>query len=131
MTHPEITRFFMTIPEASQLVIQSSSLAKGGEVFLLDMGEPVKIFDLAKRMIELYGLSLKDQKNKNGDIEIEITGLRPGEKLYEELLIEGDNNKTIHPKIRFSKDKSLDYSQLEKKLYDLKIFIEKKILLIS
>ncbi len=126
LTHPAITRFFMTIPEASQLVIQSSSLAKGGEVFLLDMGEPVKIFDLAKRMIELYGLSLKDQSNINGDIEIAITGLRPGEKLYEELLIEGDNNKTIHPKIRFSKDKSLDYSQLEKKLYDLKILIEKK-----
>ena len=126
LTHPEITRFFMTIPEAAQLVIQSSSLAKGGEVFLLDMGEPVKIFDLAKRMIELYGLTLKDKSNINGDIEIEITGLRPGEKLYEELLIEGDNNKTIHPKIRFSKDKSLDYLQLEKKLYDLRIFIEKK-----
>ena len=87
LTHPEITRYFMTIPEASQLVIQAGAMAKGGEVFVLDMGESVKIMDLARRMIELSGLTVKDEQNPDGDIEIEITGLRPGEKLYEELLI--------------------------------------------
>ena len=86
ITHPEITRFFMTIPEASQLVIQAGAMAKGGDVFVLDMGEPVKIMNLAERMIELSGLSIKDEHNPDGDIEIEITKLRPGEKLYEELL---------------------------------------------
>lgn len=92
LTHPEITRYFMTIPEASQLVIQAGAMAKGGDVFVLDMGQSVKIMDLARRMIELSGLTLKDDKNPDGDIEIEIAGLRPGEKLYEELLI-GDNPK--------------------------------------
>ncbi len=81
LTHKEITRFFMTIPEASQLVLQASAMAKGGEVFVLDMGEPVRIYDLAKRMIQLAGLKLKDKVNPNGDIEIQIMGLRPGEKL--------------------------------------------------
>ena len=81
LTHPEITRFFMTIPEAAQLVIQAGAMAKGGDVFVLDMGESVKIADLAKRMIELSGLSLRDESNPEGDIDIVITGLRPGEKL--------------------------------------------------
>jgi FlaA1/EpsC-like NDP-sugar epimerase len=99
LTHPEINRYFMTIPEASQLVIQAGAMAKGDDVFVLDMGQSVKIIDLARRMIELSGLNVKDELNPDGDIEIEITGLRPGEKLYEELLI-GDNPKpTSHPRI--------------------------------
>ena len=92
ITHPEITRFFMTISEASQLVIQAGAMANGGDVFVLDMGKPVKIIKLAERMIELSGLSIKNKENPDGDIEIEITNLRPGEKLYEELLI-GNNPK--------------------------------------
>jgi FlaA1/EpsC-like NDP-sugar epimerase len=90
LTHPDITRYFMTIPEAAQLVIQAGAMAKGGDVFVLDMGEPVRIMDLSIRMIELSGLTLRDEANPDGDIAIEITGLRPGEKLFEELLI-GDN----------------------------------------
>jgi FlaA1/EpsC-like NDP-sugar epimerase len=90
LTHPDITRYFMTIPEAAQLVIQAGAMTDGGDVFLLDMGQSVRIIDLARRMIELSGLTVKDDANPEGDIEIEITGLRPGEKLFEELLI-GDN----------------------------------------
>src|SRR5690606_24165234 len=82
LTHPEITRYFMTIPEASQLVIQAGAMARGGDVFVLDMGQPVRIIDLARRMIELSGLTVQDQDNPEGDIAVEITGLRPGEKLY-------------------------------------------------
>jgi FlaA1/EpsC-like NDP-sugar epimerase len=99
VTHPEMTRYFMTIPEAVQLVIQAGALASGGEVFVLDMGEPVKIMDLAKRMVELSGLTIKSVDQPSGDIEIEITGLRPGEKLYEELLIGDSPEKTVHPRI--------------------------------
>ncbi|MFN8761527.1 MAG: polysaccharide biosynthesis protein [Burkholderiales bacterium] len=99
LTHPEVTRFFMTIPEAAQLVIQAGAMAKGGDVFVLDMGQSVKIMDLAQRMIELSGLSLRHEQNPDGDIEIEITGLRPGEKLYEELLIGDDPRPTLHPRI--------------------------------
>ncbi|ENB8129702.1 polysaccharide biosynthesis protein, partial [Shigella sonnei] len=87
LTHRDIIRYFMTIPEASQLVIQAGAMGHGGDVFVLDMGDPVKIYDLAKRMIRLSGLSVRDDKNPDGDIAIEVTGLRPGEKLYEELLI--------------------------------------------
>ena len=95
----------MTIPEAAQLVIQAGAMGHGGEVFVLDMGEPVKIMDLAKRMITLSGLKVKDQNNPNGDIEIVIAGLRPGEKLYEELIIDGDNiEKTQHPLIMKAKE---------------------------
>ncbi|MFA0521113.1 polysaccharide biosynthesis protein, partial [Vibrio sp. 10N.222.55.E8] len=90
VTHPEITRFFMTIPEAAQLVIQAGAMGKGGDVFVLDMGESVKITDLAENLIKLSGLSVKNEENPHGDIEIKFSGLRPGEKLYEELLI-GDN----------------------------------------
>lgn len=105
LTHPDVTRYFMTIPEAAQLVIQAGAMAHGGEVFVLDMGEPVKIMDLAKRMITLSGLKVKDQNNPNGDIEIVIAGLRPGEKLYEELIIDGDNiEKTQHPLIMKAKE---------------------------
>ena len=99
LTHPDITRYFMTIPEASQLVIQAGAMAKGGDVFVLDMGQSVKIMDLARRMIELSGLKVKDEQNSDGDIAIEITGLRPGEKLYEELLIGDNPSPTSHPQI--------------------------------
>ena len=99
LTHPDITRYFMTIPEAAQLVIQAGAMGKGGDVFVLDMGESVKIIDLARQMIRLSGLDVKDAANPKGDIEIRITGLRPGEKLYEELII-GDNAvPTGHPRI--------------------------------
>jgi FlaA1/EpsC-like NDP-sugar epimerase len=109
LTHKDITRFFMTIPEASQLVIQAGSMAKGGEVFVLDMGEPVRIYDLAKRMIHLAGLKLKDKSSPNGDIEIQITGLRPGEKLYEELLIGNNESRTEHARIRAAKEQFLSW----------------------
>ena len=105
LTHPEITRFFMTIKEAAQLVIQAGAMAKGGDVFVLDMGKPVKIYDLAKKMIQLSGQKLKDENNPNGDVEILITGLRPGEKLYEELLIGNNPLPTIHP--RFLKHRKI------------------------
>ena len=99
ITHPDVTRYFMSIPEAAQLVIQASSLATGGEVFVLDMGDSIRIIDLAKRMISLSGLRVRDALNPNGDIEIIEIGLRPGEKLHEELLIGIDQEKTLHPKI--------------------------------
>ncbi|WP_246174562.1 polysaccharide biosynthesis protein [Pandoraea terrigena] len=99
VTHPDITRYFMTIPEASQLVIQAGAMSQGGEVFVLNMGEPVKISDLARRMIHLSGFSVKDDVSPDGDIEIRFSGLRPGEKLYEELLIGDDVAGTRHPKI--------------------------------
>jgi len=99
ITHPEVTRYFMTIPEAAQLVIQASSMATGGDVFLLDMGEPVRIMDLARRMIELSGLTVCDEQTADGDIEISVIGLRPGEKLYEELLIADNPQQTDNPRI--------------------------------
>jgi FlaA1/EpsC-like NDP-sugar epimerase len=121
LTHPEITRYFMTVPEAAQLVIQAGAMAKGGDVFVLDMGESVKIMDLARRMIELSGLTLRDDQNPDGDIGIEITGLRPGEKLYEELLI-GDNPKpTSHPRIMKANEDFISWSDLEAKLGSLEV----------
>ena len=112
LTHAEMTRYFMSIPEAAQLVIQAGAMAKGGEVFVLDMGEPVRIIDLAARMVELSGLSLRNAQNPDGDIEIEIIGLRPGEKLYEELLI-GDNPKpTQHPRIMQAQEDFLPWPTL-------------------
>jgi FlaA1/EpsC-like NDP-sugar epimerase len=119
LTHPEITRYFMTIPEASQLVIQAGAMAKGGDVFVLDMGEPVQIMDLARRMVELSGLSLKDEQNPDGDIEITITGLRPGEKLYEELLIGDNPEKTSHPRILRAREEFLPWQELESQLVEL------------
>lgn len=99
LTHAEITRYFMTIPEAAQLVIQAGAMAQGGDVFVLDMGEPVRIIDLARRLVELSGRTVRDERTPEGDIEISVTGLRPGEKLYEELLI-GDNvMQTLHPRV--------------------------------
>tara|TARA_B100000524_G_C23463261_1_gene303315 strand:+ start:17 stop:427 length:411 start_codon:yes stop_codon:yes gene_type:complete len=102
----------MTIKEASQLVIQASSLAKGGEVFLLDMGEPVKILNLAKQMILLSGLTIKNEENPNGDLEIIFTGLRPGEKLYEELLIDNNSKVTSHPLIFKAEEHFINYDKL-------------------
>ena len=99
VTHPEVTRYFMTITEAAQLVLQAGAMGQGGDVFVLDMGEPVKILDLAHRMVQLAGLSVRDAAHPGGDIEIAITGLRPGEKLYEELLIGDNPQSTLHPRI--------------------------------
>ena len=113
LTHNEITRYFMTIPEAAQLVIQAGAMGKGGDVFVLDMGEPVRIRDLAVKLIRLSGLEVKDERNPHGDIEIKTTGLRPGEKLYEELLI-GDNvQKTHHERIMTATEVMLPWDELE------------------
>jgi FlaA1/EpsC-like NDP-sugar epimerase len=119
VTHPKITRYFMTIPEAAQLVIQAGSMGQGGDVFVLDMGEPVRIVELAEKMIHLSGLSVRSEKNPQGDIAIEFTGLRPGEKLYEELLI-GDNVvATQHPMIMSANEDHLDWEVLKSKLVEL------------
>ena len=123
LTHPEITRFFMTIPEAAQLVIQAGAMAKGGDVFVLDMGESLKIADLAKRMVELSGLSVRDEENPEGDIEIVVTGLRPGEKLYEELLLGDNPQPTPHRKIQRAQDPFIPWDQLESDLTTLKILL--------
>lgn len=112
VTHPEVTRFFMTIPEAAQLVLQAGAMGKGGDVFVLDMGEPVKIVDLAKKMIELSGLEVRNADSGEGDITIEFSGLRPGEKLYEELLIGDDVTWTSHPRIMTAKEKFIENSIL-------------------
>ena len=125
LTHIDITRYFMTITEAAQLVIQAGAMGKGGDVFILDMGNPIKIYDLALKMIELSGLSLKSSTNKKGDIEIKITGLRPGEKLYEELLLSNNPSKTKHPKIFRSNEPSILLSELEKEINLLKKLIER------
>lgn len=121
LTHPDVTRFFMTIPEAAQLVIQAGAMAKGGDVFVLDMGQPVKIVNLARRMIELSGLTVQDETHPEGDIEIKITGLRPGEKVFEELLI-GDNPKpTAHPRIMKAHEEFLPWVDLKSKLHALEM----------
>lgn len=116
VTHTEVTRYFMTIPEAAQLVLHAGAMAVGGEVFVLDMGEPVRILDLAHRMIELSGLSVRDAANPQGDIEITITGLRPGEKLYEELLIGDNPTPTNHPRIMKAHEVSLSWPELQAQL---------------
>jgi FlaA1/EpsC-like NDP-sugar epimerase len=121
LTHPDITRYFMTIPEAAQLVIQAGAMSSGGDVFVLDMGEPVRIYDLATRIVKLSGLSLRNDSNPHGDIEIKVTGLRPGEKLYEELLT-GDNPKpTQHPRILRAQEKFMPWEQLHGKLDSLNL----------
>ena len=124
LTHPEIIRYFMTIEEASQLVLQAGMLALGGDVFLLDMGEPVKILDLAEQMVQLSGLTLKSELEPDGDIEIICTGLRPGEKLFEELLIDAQSQNTSHPLIFRAIEKSLPTKELWEKLDILKVEIE-------
>ena len=112
LTHPEIIRYFMTIPEAAQLVLQAAVLARGGDLFLLDMGDPVRILDLAKQMVRLSGLSLRDAQHPHGDIEIVCTGLRPGEKLYEELLIDAETEPTAHPLIYRATERAIPPEQL-------------------
>ena len=112
LTHQDITRYFMTIPEAAQLVIQAGAMGKGGDVFVLDMGESVKIIDLARQMIRLSGFEVKDANNPNGQSEIKITGLRPGEKLYEELLIGDAVEKTTHPRIMTANEVMLSWPEL-------------------
>jgi FlaA1/EpsC-like NDP-sugar epimerase len=125
VTHPKITRYFMTIPEAAQLVIQAGSMGQGGDVFVLDMGEPVKIVELAEKMIHLSGLSVRSERNQHGDISIEFTGLRPGEKLYEELLI-GDNvAATQHPMIMTASEDYLSWEVLKVKLNELLLAVER------
>ncbi|MBY3030272.1 polysaccharide biosynthesis protein [Rhizobium leguminosarum] len=125
LTHPDITRYFMTISEASQLVIQAGAMADGGDVFLLDMGEPVRIADLARKMVELSGLAVRDEDNPEGDIELSVTGLRPGEKLFEELLI-GDNPKTTeHPRIMKAREDFLLWPELLKKLNALNAVLDR------
>nr|WP_320157991.1 nucleoside-diphosphate sugar epimerase/dehydratase [Psychrobacter frigidicola] len=120
VTHPDVTRYFMTIPEAANLVIQAGAMATGGEVFVLDMGELVKIVDLARRMIHLSGYEPKDDQNPDGDIEIVFTGLRSGEKLYEELIIGEDNvEDTSHPLIMQAMEYSFPLSEIEEALSEL------------
>ena len=120
VTHREIIRYFMTIPESAQLVIQAGGMARGGDVFVLDMGKPVKIQNLARRMINLMGLTVRDEDNPDGDIEIEYTGLRPAEKLYEELLIGTDVSGTQHPRIMRANEDYLDFDSLNELIDDLK-----------
>lgn len=120
VTHPEVTRYFMTIPEAAQLVLQAGAMGQGGEVFVLDMAEPVKIIDLARRMIELSGLSVKTNECPEGDVEIRVVGLRPGEKLYEELLIGDDPTPTQHARIMKAREAFLPWPQLLPELLQLR-----------
>jgi FlaA1/EpsC-like NDP-sugar epimerase len=124
VTNKDIIRYFMTIPEAVELVIQAGAMSTGGDVFVLDMGEPVRIDDLARKMIHLTGLVVKDNLNPNGDIEIEYIGLRPGEKLFEELLI-GDNvSKTGSPLIMKAQEEMLSWSELELILDNLRLAVD-------
>lgn len=123
ITHREITRYFMTIPEAAQLVVQASAMASGGEVFVLDMGDPVRIYDLACNMIELSGLKLRSKEHPDGDIEIVTVGMRPGEKLYEELLIGNDPRATAHPRIMMASEHHLPWNELRPRLDELERLI--------
>jgi FlaA1/EpsC-like NDP-sugar epimerase len=123
ITHPDIIRYFMTIPEAAQLVIQAGAMGTGGDVFVLDMGNPVKIVDLAYKMTHLMGLTIKDDENPTGDIAIHYSGLRPGEKLYEELLISDNAKKTKHQRILTANEHSLPWRDVEKIISTLKAAI--------
>ena len=124
MTDPDVTRYFMTITEASQLVIQAGAMAEKCEVFVLDMGESIKIKDLIEKMIKLSGLSIKDSNNLDGDIEIKLIGLRPGEKLYEELLIGYKPQKTYHEKIQKAHDPFITFNKLKIDLDNLSNLLE-------
>lgn len=124
VTHPEVTRYFMTIPEAAQLVMQAGAMASQGDVFVLDMGEPVKIIDLARKMIVLSGFDVVNTTTGAGDIAIEFIGLRPGEKLYEELLIGNNTSATRHPRIMKAQENYLEYSQLNPQLKALLLMCE-------
>lgn len=125
ITHTDVTRYFMTIPEAAQLVIQAGAMAEGGEVFILDMGEPVRIADLARKMIELSGATVRDEKNPNGEIAITVIGMRPGEKLYEELLI-GDNPvRTSHPRIMKTRETFLPLPRFDALMQNLRAALDR------
>jgi FlaA1/EpsC-like NDP-sugar epimerase len=124
LTHKDIIRYFMTIPEAAQLVIQAGSMAKGGEVFVLDMGKPVKIYDLACTLINLSGLTVRDDNNPDGDIAIEEIGLRPGEKLFEELLIGENPMPTKHPRIMQAMEVHIPWQDLEAALDRLEEYVQ-------
>ena len=124
VTHAEVTRYFMTIPEAAQLVLQAGAMASGGDVFVLDMGAPVKILDLARRMVELSGLTVRDAESPDGDIDIEVTGLRPGEKLYEELLIGNNPQATAHPRIMKAHESLAPWQQLSAELRALSTAVQ-------
>jgi len=121
VTHPDVIRYFMTIPEASQLVLQAGAMAEGGDVFVLDMGQPIRIADLARRMVALAGLTVRDERNPDGDIEIRFTGLRPAEKLYEELLIGNNVLGTEHPMILRAMEHSLPWERVQEILHNLLI----------
>ena len=125
VTDPEVIRYFMSIPEAAELVIQAGAMGEGGDVFVLDMGEPVKILELARRLINLSGLEIKDESNPEGDIEIIFTGLRSGEKLYEELLIGNNVSKTQHKQILRAQERFISRDQLDSHLESLMIACER------
>ena len=126
LTNKNVTRYFMTIPEAAQLVLQAGSMAEGGDVFVLDMDKPVKIYELAERMIKLSGLSIKDENNSNGDIEIKEIGLFKGEKLHEELILGDDPQDTNHPKIKKAKDPFINWEKLVLQLDKLNKALDNK-----
>ena len=123
LTHPDVTRYFMTTTEAAQLVIQAGAMSKQCDVFVLDMGKSLKIKDLIYRIVELSGLSIKDEENSDGDIEIKVTGLRAGEKLFEELLLGDNPQPTIHEKIKKAQDSFIPLFELEKQLILLKSYL--------
>jgi FlaA1/EpsC-like NDP-sugar epimerase len=119
VTHPDVTRYFMTIPEAVQLILQAGAMGQGGEVFVLDMGAPVKIVDLARNMIRLSGRTIRDASDSAGEVEIVFTGLRPGEKMFEELVIAGELESTAHPAILRARESSMPWPALESLLQRL------------
>ena len=123
LTDPDVERYFMTVTEAAQLVMQAGALSQGGEVFILDMGKPVKIMHLARKMIDASGLSLKDNDNPDGDIEIKITGLRPGEKICEELFLGKDPQPTAHPSIQYAQDAFISWPELQKSISQLRVSV--------
>jgi FlaA1/EpsC-like NDP-sugar epimerase len=126
VTHPEVTRYFMTIPEAVQLILQAGAMAHGGEVFVLDMGEPVKIADMARNMIRLAGRSVRDDEHPTGEIQIQFTGLRPGEKLFEELIIGGDVDRTTHPAIMTAREGFVPWPEFDPTLQRLEAAVSQR-----